>query len=198
MHTNKTWRHATGAIALALGCVASADATTMVRASLEDLTAAHETVVVGEVMGARSYWNAARSLIFTDVRVAPTEVLKGSAGAEITVTLLGGTVGDRTAMIVAGASLQTGRSYVLFLGRGTLPGAADALTPSYLSQGVFDLAEGTDGVTHAVSQAASHPLVADRFGRTDPAGGPDGLPLHELTQRILDAVRQGPAEEVQR
>lgn len=198
MHTQRPLRHAVGALTIALGCTASAGATTMVRASLEELTAANETVVVGEVRGARSYWNAEKSLILTDVRIAPTEVLKGSAGAEITVTVLGGTVGDRTALIVAGASLTPGRSYVLFLGRGTLPGAPAALTVPYLSQGVFELAEGADGVTRAVSQAASHPLVADRLGRIEPAGGPDGLPLHELTQRILDAVRQGPAEEVQR
>jgi hypothetical protein len=170
----------------------------MVRASLEDLAAAHETIVVGEVVGARSYWNAPRSQILTDVRIAPTEVLKGDAGPEITVTLLGGTVGDRTAVIVAGASLEAGRSYVLFLERRALPGAARALTVHYLSQGVFELAEGADGVTRAVSQAASHPLVADRSGLTEPAGGREGLPLDELTQKILDAVRLGPGEEVQR
>ena len=198
MHTNRTWRHAVGALAIALGCTASASATTMVRASLEDLTAANETVLVGEVMGARSYWNAERNAILTDVRIAAAQVLKGDAGPEITVTLPGGTVGDRTALIVAGASLDPGRSYVLFLDRGSLPGAASALTVRYLSQGVFEVAEGADGVTRAVSQAASHPLVADRFGRTDPAGGWGGLPLDELTQRVLDAVRQGPAEEGRR
>jgi len=188
MRTEETLRRGAAVLALALGGAASAGATTMVRASLEDLTAAHETIVVGEVLDARSYWNRERNFILTDVRIAPSDVLKGSEFGEIAVTLMGGSVGDRTALVVAGAELRPGRSYLLFLGRGPLPGAPGALTVRYLSQGAFDVAEGADGVARAVSQAAGHPLVADRLGRTEVPGGSKGLPLDELTQAIRNAV----------
>lgn len=120
------------AVAVAAGAVAPAGATTLIRAGLEDLAATNDTVVVGEVLATQSYWNDEGTFILTDVRVAPAEVLKGRAARqrELTVTLMGGTVGDRTTVIVGGAELAPGRSYVLFLGEEDLPGAPAAPSPS--------------------------------------------------------------------
>jgi hypothetical protein len=192
MQMNKTWRRGAAALALALGGAASAGATTLVRASLEDLAAGNDTIVVAEVLGASSYWNWEGTSILTDVRVAPTDVLKGRVdGHELTVTLMGGTVDDRSLVIVGGAELQPGRSYVLFLAQDDLPGVRAVQTVRDLSQGAFEVVQAEDGATRAVSQASRMPLKADRLGRADAPGGAAGLPLAELKESIRSAVKRG-------
>jgi hypothetical protein len=165
------------AITLALGVTAPASATTLIRAGLDDLTIGNGTIVVGEVLDAYSYWNESGTFILTDVRVAVHDVLKGQVRAgELTLTLLGGTVGDLTNLIVAGAELRPGNAYVLFLGERDLPGVeGKALTVSDHCQGVFDLVPAGEGL-RAVSQAIRHPLLPDRRGSSEPPGGIQGWP----------------------
>lgn len=186
--------------ALALGAVvgaaiaAPAGALTMRRAGLEQLVADNHTVVVGEVVDAHSYWNADNTFILTDVRVEVADVLKGEAGPVMTITLMGGTVGDLTTLIVGGPELIPGRPYVLFVGEGDLPGAAKATTLRDLTQAVFDVRlEG--GVVRARSQATSMPLVPDLFGETDPAGGRQGVAFDALVTSIRElAGAEQPAQ----
>jgi hypothetical protein len=184
---HKTRTAAAAAVAL-LACVAmtrTAEATTLRRAGIRELTAANATIVVGEVVDARSYWNAAHTFVLTDVQFAPTDVLKGAhSGGDLTVTLMGGTVGDRTVLIVGGARLEVGRSYVLFLNDEDLPGAPRVRTVRDLCQGAFDVVTGPDGVTRAVSQAQDVHLVADSNGEYRAPGASAGLPLADLVQQV--------------
>jgi len=196
MQTKRTLRRGAAALALALGGAASAGATTLVRASLEDLTANNDTIVVGEVLGASSYWNWEGTFILTDVRVAPSDVLKGRVdGRELTVTLMGGTVDDLASVVVGTAQLVPGQSYVLFLDRDDLPGAAGVTTVRTHGQGAFDLLEGEGGAVRAVSQANRLTLMADRQGRTEALGGAKGIPLQEFKDSIREAVRRGAAPQ---
>lgn len=176
-----------GALALAFALLsASARATTLRRADLEDLTLANGTIVVGQVLDAKSYWNEGHSFILTDVRIAADEVVKGEvADEELTVTLLGGTVGDLTTLILGGAELIPGKSYVLFLNRENLPGARKALTVRDHCQGAFDLVMAEGGL-RAISQANRHPLVPDAKGAFSAPGGAEGFPFEAL----LDSLRQ--------
>lgn len=184
-----------GALALALALLSGgAQATTLKRADLEDLTKANGTIVVGQVLDARSYWNEDHSFILTDVRVATNEVLKGAvADEELTVTLMGGTVGDLTTLIVGGAELVPGKSYVLFLDREELPGARKALTVRDHCQGAFDLVMGKDGL-RAISQANRHPLVPDAKGYVDAPGGTEGLPFVSMLDSIRETVNRQQAD----
>ncbi len=164
---------------------APAGATTLIRMSLEDLVAANAAIIVGEVVDARSYWNIDRSFILTDVHIALDEVLKGrDRGGEITVTLMGGTVGDKTALIVGGAELIRGRSYVLFLNDEDLPGAAGVRTVRDHCQGVFDLKLGDGDELRAVNQARARPLIPDAKGDSEAPGGQEGLRFDDLVQTI--------------
>lgn len=173
------------AVALA---AAPAGATTLRRAGLDDLVAANRTIVVAEVVDAVSYWNAEATMILTDVRVAPTEVLKGEVGGGLlTLTLQGGTVGDTSVLIVGGADLAVGRSYVLFVDRDVLPGVGRVDTVREHSQGVFEIVEQPAG-RRAVSAASRHPLVPDAAGNAEPPGGAAGLALDELTLAIRQRV----------
>lgn len=166
------------------GATTPLSATILIRASLETLTEANHTVVVGEVLDISSYWNADGTFILTDVRVAPIEVLKGNPRqGEIIVTVMGGTVGDLTTLIVGGAELGAGRSYVLFLNREDLPGVRRVLTVRDHSQGVFDIVATEDGL-RAVSQVRI-PLLPDASGVSESPGGAKGLPLDAM----LDSIR---------
>lgn len=187
------------ALTIAAGVGAPAGATTLIRQSLGDLVAGHGTIVVGEVLDAESYWNADGTFILTDVRIQAHEVLKGDPGiGEFTVTLLGGTVGDLTALIVAGAELVPGRFYALFVGDADLPGAAGVPTVPHHNQGVFDVLLARDGL-RAVSQANRHPLYPDARGRLAPPGGVEGIPLEVLRKSIVELVENPQAgEEVER
>lgn len=166
-------------------------ATTLIREGLDELVAHNQKVIVGEVLGARSYWNEDKTFILTDVRIAPDETIKGKAEKELVVTLLGGSVGDLTTLIVGGAELLPGRSYVLFLNPEKLPGTRQALTLPDHCQGAFEIID-RQGELRAVSQANRHALTPDRKGRRDVPGGTEGFPLDTLLESLRGAVkRQG-------
>lgn len=184
--------------AILAGQASSAGATTLMRAGLDDLVAGNDTVVVGEVLDAHSYWNGDRTFVLTDVRIVATDVLKGDPRDKVlTVTLLGGTVGDRTALILGGAELVPGDSYVLFLDREDLPGVRGARTVRDHVQGVFDVVLTRDGL-RAVSQASRFPLLPDARGESMAPGGIEGLLLTSLMQSIRDLAErpQGIRREV--
>lgn len=179
------------AAAALLGASATAGATTLVRAGLEQLAASNSDIVVADVLETRSRWSADGRFIVTDVRLLAREVLKGpgSAGAELTVTLLGGTLGGLTTLIVSGAELRQGHRYVLFLNEEELLGARGVLTPREHSQAVFEVVQTKSGA-RAISQADPGALVPDAQGRRDVPGGAQGLPLDQLLQTVrrqLDA-----------
>lgn len=196
MNLSKGLKH--GAVVLAIAAsTASAGATTLIRADLDDLVAANRAVVVGEVVDAKSYWNENHTFILTDVRLKLDDVLKGKANKELKITVMGGRVGDLTTLIVGGPELIPGNSYVLFLNEEKLPGVEKALTIRDLSQGIFDVKIGRGGL-RAISQASRQPLVPDRFGHTEAPGSAEGIPLIDMMQSIRDTVgRQGNRQEVQ-
>jgi len=170
---------------LVLACVALAPlakpshATTLIRQGLDRLAAENDLVVEGRVLEIHSYWNGGHSFILTDVTVHPSRVLKGERAGDVTFTVMGGTAGDLTTVIVSEADLTPGSPYVLFLSRADLPGAVNRLTLREHSQGVFDVAGG-----RAFSQARDVPLAPDAEGRTDVPGGADGLLLDELERQV--------------
>jgi hypothetical protein len=175
---------------LAIGVAAQASATTLMRAGLDDLTTGNSTIVVGKILDAHSYWNEGGTFILTDFRLAVHEVLKGQVkGGELTITIMGGTVGDLTTLIVGGAELQPENSYVLFLDERNLPGVREkTLTVSDHCQGVFDLLFNGDGL-RAVSQANRHPLVPDYQGSSEPPGGVEGLALDSMVRSIRSLAK---------
>lgn len=178
------------AMTLSAGAATPAPATTLFRADLETLVSSNETIVLGEVLEAHSYWNDDGTFILTDVVVAPEDVIKGAPDEQqVTVTVMGGSVGELSTLIVGGARLIPGERYLLFLDRQDLPGAPSALTVPDHVQGVFDVKPGKGG-PRAVSQAAFEPLVPDRSGASSPPGGIDGLPLNELVASVRDLAHR--------
>jgi len=172
---------AASALALLAGPV---QGTTLIRQGLERLTSGDESILLGRVLETRSYWNADHSFILTDARVSASRVLKGDpAQSEVTFTVMGGSVGDLTTLIVGGPDLVPGSEYVLFLNHEDLPGVRHRLTVGSLMQGVFDVTNSPQG-RKAVSQAAHDPLLPDGAGVAEPPGGSGGMLLDELIDQV--------------
>jgi hypothetical protein len=161
-----------------------AGATTLIRESLKTLTDDNAMVVHGKVLDIHSYWNAEHTMIMTDVTVRPSQVLKGDRVVrDVTFTLLGGTVGDITTLIIGGPELVPGSEYVLFLNRERLHGDREVLTVRGLVQGAFDVS-GEGAARRAFSQALSHVLLPDEEGLSEPPGGVDGFALDDLLSQV--------------
>ena len=175
---------AAAAVSALLLSVGPAMGTTLIRQGLERLTTDDEGILVARVLDTRSYWNADHSFILTDVRVRPSQVLKGDpTPGDLTLTMMGGSVGDLTTLVIDGPELVPGSEYVLFLHREDLPGARGRLTIGNLAQGVFEVTDSPHG-KRAVSQASRHPLIADGAGNEEPPGGTAGLLLDELIDQV--------------
>src|SRR5262245_4878408 len=175
-------------LAVALLVPSPAAATTAFREGLENLAADNDVIVRARVLDIHSYWNADRSFILTDVHVKGLETIKSPHDEELgdlTFSIMGGTVGETSVLLVDGPDLVAGSEYVLFLGHGNLPGARDRLTLRDLGQAVFEVTEG-----RALSQAFGQPLLPDAAGLTDVPGVGDGLPLPDLLRQIRDLVHR--------
>jgi hypothetical protein len=194
----RRWVETTLACGIALATMAPAGASTFGRVDLDYLVQENETIVVGEAVSARSYWNDARTFILTDVQLSVSQVLKGQVESpEITVTVPGGTVDELTSVVVGGAELQPGRWYVLFLDRVTLLGAKGVLAVHDHGQGAFDVEMAGDEL-RAFSQARRLELVPDAAGLAEAVGGAKGLPLNALADNVreLAARERGGRPEV--
>ena len=181
------------AVAVAV-CAVPADATTLMRASLADLTAANSTIVIGDVLDIHSYWNEDASFILTDVKVRVGETMKAEGSPEaVTITLLGGTVGEISTLVLGVPSLEIDKSYLFFLNEEQLPGGQRHLTVRDHCQGAFDIL-AIDGELRARSQAWDFGLVPDELGSSQPPGGEEGLKLESILETISGLVAQAAGE----
>lgn len=197
MQAARKMLYAAVVLAMATGAAAPSSASTLIRQNLDGLVNGNSTIVVGEVLDAHSYWNDEGTFILTDVRLKATDVLKGDRrDTDFTVTLMGGTVGDLTTMIVGGAELLPGKTYVLFLGDGDLPGVQGVRTVRDHSQGVFEVVKARDGL-RAISEANRHPLYPDALGFVDPPGGAQGLLFNDMVRSIREIAGRASRQEVQ-
>lgn len=93
-------------------------ASTVVPMSLETLADHAGQVIVGTVVGTRSYFIDSPRGIETEMTVAGVEYLKGrltDSTAEVTLRLPGGTVGDMQMRICCAPVPQIGEKWILFL-----------------------------------------------------------------------------------
>src|SRR5688572_15852078 len=84
-------------------CFATANATTVLPPTFEEMTDRAELIFVGEIVSSRAEWRdvGPNRVIFTLIEFEKLEVLKGKAGASVTLQFLGGTVGDVTLEIAS-------------------------------------------------------------------------------------------------
>jgi hypothetical protein len=106
-----------------------------------------DTILRGQVTSVKSYWNAARTMIYTDVTFLVDEYLKGQGPAEKTITLPGGTVGEEKVIVSDVAQFEVGDYGVVAMEpTGHVTGGPDGfhLMMKSLSGGVKTLSPGED------------------------------------------------------
>jgi hypothetical protein len=156
--------------ALALTCASFAAsypptrATTLKRMSVADLSRAAHAVVRARCVTSSTRWDAGEIWTFTTFDVE--ETWKGSASAQITVRLLGGSAGNLTSTVSGVPRFSSGEELVLFLERTP---AQDFSIVSWM-QGTFRIAHNRAAAEEIVTQdTAAFPVfdpASQRFETT--------------------------------
>src|SRR5213593_3473341 len=120
-------------ILCALAALVPAQATTLTRASLDDLIQKSNSIVRGRVVGASA--SAKGVLVYTYYKIQILERLKGPAADQVQVQVPGGSFNGIRQNIAGAPQLADGSEYVFFLWTG--PSGATHLLG--LSQGVLDV-----------------------------------------------------------
>jgi hypothetical protein len=136
-------------IATFAGFVTPLSATSVRRLSFVELIETANTIVEGSVVDAHTYRSSDGKLILTSYTISVQENLKGSSGSTLTITTVGGRIGN-TILHVAGMPVfQPGEKAVLFLEKN---GAFTTVVG--LNQGKFGI---TNGVVSNSSNGLSFP-----------------------------------------
>ena len=168
------------AIALILTFSGSAGATSLIPATLGDLSRDARIIVRGQVVALQATWTDDHRAIETLVTLASDEYLKGPLGSTIQFRIPGGRLGRFQSIMVGAPQFAVGDRAVLFLGaRG--PSVPYVLG---LSQGVFRLV-GTGSGWLVSPPALIATGVPARIVRGDPARRPQRLADFERQVRVL-------------
>jgi len=97
--------------------LSTAKATTVIPPTFEEMADRADLVFVGKVVGSRAEWRSvgADRVIFTLVEFETQQVLKGNAGASVTLQFLGGTVGAVTLEVADIPRFNIGEREFLFV-----------------------------------------------------------------------------------
>lgn len=170
-------------VCAALLLASAAQATTLLRMEVEELTRAAE--VVARV---RCLDNEARvegGAIWTYTRFAVREAWKGKPEVEITVRVPGGRIGHLTARVEGAPRFVPGEEAVLFLER-----RGRALTVTGWAQGAFRVHRDASG-RERVTQDTAGVVLFDPATRRFHPGGAAGLLIEELQLGVQRALGEG-------
>ena len=96
--------------------VAENAAALMLEMSLEELASGADSIIVGQVLHRKSYWNQDKTKIFTRVVISTAERLKGSANSgNIAIVVPGGKIGDTTVEVTDVPDFSVGEKVVIFI-----------------------------------------------------------------------------------
>jgi len=106
-----------GALALLLCSFTSSALAVAIPQTTEQLVGNSSDVIRGTVVSVKSQWDAAHTIIFTEVKVEVTEVVFGSInkGGAISIYVPGGVVGDTGLKVEHAAQFEQGDDVVVFL-----------------------------------------------------------------------------------
>ena len=95
----------------------SANATTVIPPTFEEMTDRADLVFAGKVLSSRSEWRSVgtKRVIFTLVEYETQDVLKGHGIKSVTLQFLGGTVGEVTMEVSGVTKFTVGERVILFV-----------------------------------------------------------------------------------
>lgn len=162
--------------------VAAAQATTLRRMSLDELTADSGVVARVRCVASESRWEGGRIWTFTTFEVV--ETLKGSAPSTIRVRLIGGRAGSLTSRVEGVPRFSAGEEAYVFLA----PASHGDWTVTGWALGTFRLTRdkrtGSETVTHDTAGVTLFHPATRRFER----GGVRQMSLGEFRSRVAAAA----------
>jgi hypothetical protein len=165
---NSTMKRIIISVVLTLTVLDSLHATTVRRLTFDDLVAKADAIVLGQVVDSRTYWTTDKKLILTTYTVQVGERLKGSVPQTVTVTTVGGRIGNTILHVSGMPEFQPGENAVVFLER-----SGSYTTVVGLNQGKFRISNGE------VSNMVSGLSFSDGI-----AGNAVKMPLDEFKRQI--------------
>jgi hypothetical protein len=164
-------------LAWALAALIPAQATTITRASLDDLIHQSTIIVRGRVVGSQAANKG--SLVYTNYKIQVIERWKGAAEDQVQVQVPGGTYNGVQQVIAGSPQLNLGAEYVFFLWRGP----SGAIYVMGLSQGVLDIVKDASGSERVVRQPSEALALDSATGAT---GSQDALQmrLSDFSSRV--------------
>ena len=163
-------------------------ATTLKRMSVTDLSRAAHTVVRARCITSSTRWEAGEIWTFTTLDVE--EVWKGSAPAQITIRLLGGSAGNFTSTVSGVPRFSPGEDLILFLERTP---AQDFSIVSWV-QGTFRIGlNRTTGEETITQDTATFP-VFDPASQRFEATGIRKMPISAFRSLVTTATQTHAAQ----
>jgi len=120
-----------------LAALAPLNATSVQRLGLDELVARAHSIVQGNVVGSNTYRSADGNLILTSYTVQVEETLKGLPASTVTLTTIGGRIGNTVLHVAGMPAFQPGERAVLFLEQ-----SGNYTTVLGLNQGKFEVSNG--------------------------------------------------------
>jgi hypothetical protein len=164
----------------------SALATTLKRMSVADLARAAHTVVRARCITNSTRWEAGEIWTFTTFEVE--ETWKGSAPAQITVRMLGGSAGNLTSTVSGVPRFSPGEELILFLERTP---AQDFSIVSWM-QGTFRIAHNRASGEEIVTQDTAAFPVFDPASHNFEAAGIRKMPLSAFRSLVIASIEAHP------
>ncbi len=167
-----------------LAALVEAQATTVSRASFDDLVQKSTSIVRGRVTG--SYSASRGSSIYTYHKIQVLERWKGLAAAQVEVQVPGGTFQGQQQNFAGTPQLTEGAEYVFFLWTG--PSGATHLLG--LSQGVLDVTTNAAGESIVAGQVTDALALDSATGKATDVE-PLRMKLSDFSNRVSGALKGG-------
>lgn len=164
--------------------VSGLEATTVKRLSLEQMVRGAHRIMLGRRVSQETYWNKARTRIYTATRFSVTEDLKGESRQTATVVTVGGTVDGLTLMVSGTPQFREHEEVLLFLEAGK---SGDWILLG-LSQGMFRITADRGGVKTAHHASSGLHLIPGSPESSSQTPIPNRVALDQLLSRIRQLV----------
>jgi hypothetical protein len=163
-----------------------AEATTVEKLSLEEMTRRSRRIVVGRCISTESRWNEKNTLILTFSKFSVSEDLKGESGGWITVMTVGGTVNGVTQNVAGTPQFAADEEVVLFLESSK----SSQWQPVGLSQGRFRiLRESRTGQQEVVHDLSGLELYDTSTRAASGPQKPYRMPLESFLGRVRNLIQ---------
>jgi hypothetical protein len=171
-----------------LGCWAArpAQATTLVRMSLEQLSQAASEIVRGHVVSQESCWNPEHTRILTLTTIALDQSLKGNPASTLVIEQPGGKVGSIHVFVAGTIRFHPQTEYLLFLERSEAE--PSRYVPVGMVQGAYRIyRDATTREERVILPLGNLPHGTQQAGAAANLVGPT-LPFKEFRQQVATAL----------